>query len=147
MRFIFLQLNTGSLQIDHQLLAVLNLCELINVHVQMMITCIFFSVEGDDFQLINLVIDKTQQITFTNCDQTKNLTIDIVDDTKLENNETIAITLTNVILTQMENRSNRIDLSKEEGRRLILNMPEITVTILDDDGTLLLILYTLLIRQ
>lgn len=66
----------------------------------------------------------------------KDLTLTIKNDAAFENNESIVITWI-VTLTRMENGSNVI-LSEEERRRLIWNnMTETTVTILDDDGTLL----------
>ena len=107
---------------------------------------LFFYVEGEDFQL--RVIDDTQQITFTTCDHTKDLTITITDDTTFENDESIAITLINVTLTQMENGSNRdLNLSEEERRRLRWNMADTAVTILDDDGMLSLIFCTLILHS
>ena len=95
----------------------------------------FIYVVNEDFELF--VTDDTQQIMFTSCDQMKELTLAILDDTAFENDEDIIITLINVTLTRMENGSKIIlSLSEEERRRLIWNMTETTVTILDDDGTL-----------
>ena len=125
------------------------ICEMIDIiiHVHQIIDNeLFFYIEGEDFQL--RVIDDTQQITFTTCDHTKDLTITITDDTTFENDENIDITLINVILTQMEAGSNRVlNLSEEERRRLLWNMAGTTVTILDDDGMLSLIFRTLILHS
>ena len=93
-------------------------------------------VVNEDFQLI--VTDNTRQIMFTNCDQMKELVLAINNDLAFESDENIIVTLINVTLTRMENGSNIIlNLSEEERRRLIWNMTETTVTILDDDGMLI----------
>ena len=93
-------------------------------------------VVNEDFQLI--VTDNTQQIMFTNCDQMKELVLSINNDLAFESDENIVVTLINVTLTRMENGSNIIlNLSEEERRRLIWNVTETTVTILDDDGMLI----------
>lgn len=101
------------------------------VHISEVTKILFLEI--DDFKQV-ADISNNQQITFTNCDHTKGLTLIIENDTAFENDENIIITLT-VILTQMVNGSNiRLNLSEEEERRLILNMTEITVIIQDDDG-------------
>ena len=66
----------------------------------------------------------------------KELKFDIIDDGKLENDENIIITLINVTLTHMENRST-LDLSEEVRKRLIWSMTEARITILDNDSMFL----------
>ena len=83
---------------------------------------------------------------FTTCDQSRDLTLTIIDDPFLESDESVAITLINVTLTRVINGSSDIlNLSEGERSRLVLSMAETTVTILDDDGKLSLILFTLAI--
>ena len=94
---------------------------------------IFFNIVGVDFT-DNTDNTQMQQIMFTSCDRTKPLTLTIENDQYFESDENIHITLINVTLTStMENRSD-IVLSEEERGRLVINMTETTITILDDDG-------------
>lgn len=103
------------------------------IHISEVTEILFLEI--DDFKQI-AGISNNQQITFTNCDHIKGLTLTIENDAAFENDENIIITLI-VILTQMVNGNDiRLNLSEEEERRLILNMTEITVIIRDDDGNL-----------
>ena len=85
---------------------------------------------------------------FTTCDQSRDLTLTIIDVPFLESDENVVITLINVTLTRVINGSSDIlNLSEGERSRLVLSMAETTVTILDDDGKLSLILFTLAITS
>lgn len=85
---------------------------------------------------------------FTTCDQSRDLTLTIIDDPFLERDENVVITLINVTLTRVINGSSDIlNLSEGERSRLVLSTAETTVTILDDDGKLSLILFTLTITS
>ena len=110
-----------------------------HVTVVYIIELLFFIV-NEDFNVITDNI-QMQQIMFTSCDRTKDLTLDITNDLFFENNENIVITLINVTLTRtMENGSDVVlNLSEEERGRLIFSKTETTVTILDDDGKLSLV--------
>jgi hypothetical protein len=78
----------------------------------------------------------------------RDLLLTIKDDQAFENDENIVITLINVTLTRMENGSNVIlNLTDEERSRLVWSMAEATVTILDDDGKLSLIILCALIPR
>ena len=76
--------------------------------------------------------------SFTNTERNQNLTVQVVSDSFKEFNETFSATLESVFLAHATN-GQALVLSDQEAARLVLNPDSASITILDDDGTLIFI--------
>ena len=85
---------------------------------------------GDEADYTSIV---AQQLSFTNIERNRDLTVQIASDVFTEFSETFSVLLSSAFLANTAG-GPAIDLSDQESARLVLNPDSADVTILDDDS-------------
>ena len=88
----------------------------------------YYATEGTDFAAL-----ASLEVMFTAVNRVQRLAIPIISTNSTEGSEEFTVNLDEVILIHTNNRTT-VNLSEEEGARLILNPRVTDIIILDDNG-------------